>query len=308
MKFIERNKLQFLLTLNKILKEEFTTQEAEEVRTLLAKHELDKTLNKTIELIKNTLKDSDLHIKAFGFIQINHIAVSLLIEVNETLRKLDKRKTKDKSKLESNVGRLCSNILSKVIEKQAEKQQIKIVNSLLISLKEVCEFKGYNFKELLFFLRLESLARENVSEYKSEDAKLPTSNKSKKIPGYKWNGGEGNLDKFIAVLVSLKICEEPRKFKQLFENPSKNIAISLNNSKSDYVLQFLCCVKESGLISCFGNKNQGFYQVLQTHVKSFDDVFLKFKTPREAMDRVKKLKNYDDNKNKFDKILKEINH
>lgn len=297
-----------MLILNKILREEFATQEIEEIKTLLIKYELDKTLNKTIELIRNTLKDSDLHIKAFGFIQINHIAVSLLIEVNETLRKLDKRKTKDKSKIESNVGRLCSNILSKVIEKQTEKQQIKIVNSLLISLKEVCEFKEYNFQELLFFLGLESLAGENVAEKQSENVVLPSNKEIKKIPGYKWNGGEGNLDKFIAVLVSLKICKEPRKFKQLFENPSKNIAISLNNSKSDYVLQFLCCVKESGLISCYGNKNQGFYQVLQTHIKSFDDVFLKFKTPREAMDRVKKLKNYDNNKNKFDKILKEINH
>lgn len=297
-----------MITLNKILKEKFATQEIEEIKALLIKYELDKTLNKTIELIKKTLQDSDIQIKTFGFIQINHIAASLLIEVNETLRKLDKRKTKDKFSLESNVGRLCSTILAKVIEKQTEKQQIKIVNSLLISLKEVCKFKGYDFKELLYFLGLESLAGENVAEKKSEDVILPSNKESKKTPGYKWNGGEENFDKFMTKLVALKICEEPKKFRLLFDNPNKNLAISFNNSKPDYVLQFLCCVKESRLISCYGNRNQGFYQVLQTHVKDFDDVFLKFKTPREATDRVKKLKKYDDNKNKFDKILKEINH
>ncbi|KAB2858923.1 MAG: hypothetical protein F9K09_04305 [Flavobacteriales bacterium] len=304
-----KSEIAILITLNKILKEEFTTQEAEEVRTLLAKHELDKILNKTIELIRNTLKDSDLHIKAFGFIQINHIAASLLIEVNETLRKLDKHKTIDKFSLESNVGRLCSSILSKVIEKQEETEQIKIVNSLLITLNDVCKYKEYNLEELLSFLRIKSQAAKNVAGRKSENVVLPSSKESRNTPGYKWNGKkEESFEKFISKLVELKICEESERFKLLFKKPNKNLAISLNNSKPDYVLQFLCCVKECGLISCFGNKNQGFYQVLQTHVKNFDDVFLKFKTPREAMDRVKKLKNYNDNKNKFDKTLKEINH
>lgn len=296
-----------MTTLNKILKEEFTIQEIKAIKVLLTKYELDKTLNQTIELIKNTLQDSNIQIKTFGFIQINHIAASLLIEVNETLRGLDKRKTQDKLNLESTVGRLCSNILSSIIEKQPQKQRIKIVNSLLITLKDVCKFKEYDFKELLYFLGLESLAGENVAESKSEDVVLPSNKEIEKIPGYKWNGGEENFDKFMTKLVSLKICEEPKKFRLLFDNPNKNLAISFNNSKPDYVLQFLCCVKESKLISCYGNRNQGFYQVLQTHVKDFDDVFLKFKTPREATDRVKKLKKYDDNKNKFDKILKEIN-
>jgi len=55
-----------MITLNKILKEEFTSQEIKEIKVLLSKYELDKTIG----LIKNTLQDSDIQIKAFGFIQI----------------------------------------------------------------------------------------------------------------------------------------------------------------------------------------------------------------------------------------------
>ena len=101
---------------------------------------------------------------------------------------------------------------------------------------------------------------------------------NEKNPCLVWNGrNNGSFDKFLKIISKYDISSV-HNFKKMFKNSSHDIRIALNESNPDFVLQFLCCLKESKLVSY--HNSTGFYQVFRSRVNKFDPVFLKNKKPQ----------------------------
>lgn len=298
-----------MITLEKIIQAEFENITIDEVVKLLAEHNLYEFLTDSISQINVHIDNKAEEIKKFGFLNISHIASTVLIRINEHLKLLSKSKKEEhKSNLEYLLGNITKRIIKSTIDHLPNKNREAQLILIHTSLYETCLLYKYNFEELTAFIQIDDLIREIYVEYssmiqKESDLDLTIENN---FPGFQCAMHiQDNLDTLINLFQKLKISDDLENIKRLFNSPSENLAIRFNESKATYVLQFLVVLNSSKIIES-NNKKYGFYQVLECHVLNFKEVFLKGKDGQRGADRVRKLNDWHQRKSEFDKVLKDV--
>lgn len=292
-----------MLQLKKIIKAEFEDADIDEIISKLSSHHLYAPIISSINLINKHLKESEHEICSYGTPQISHIASSLLIKINESFRTLVfNKKEKDKKELEYLLGGLLKRLLIQVTESLPTEVKIKFARVIYSALKDTCSLYSYDFVQLIKFLGIENSAFENSVSYNASPLLDISDSKNDQIPCYIWNNGSSSkeFNVFIKMVKKHGITKEIEKFKQLFENPSQNLAINMDEKRSVFVLQFLSCINDSGFVLTNGF---GFYQVLQCHVFNFDKNFLKDTSAKRQVAAVKKKKGWKPIKNGLMKEL-----
>lgn len=298
-----------MITLEKIIQAEFENISIDEVVKLLAEHSLYEFLKVSISQINQHLNNKEEEIRNFGFLNISHIASIVLIRINEYLRHLSKSKNeKDKSDLEYLLGNITKRIIKFTIDHLPYKNRKAQLILIQTSLYETCLLYKYNFEELTSFIQIDDLVREIYVEYSSKvqnESKLDL-NVEKNFPGFKCAIHiQNDLEALINLFQKLKISDELIKIQMLFNSPTQNLAIKFNETRATYVMQFLTVLNSSKIIES-DNKRFGFYQVLECHVLNFKEIFLKGKDGQRGADRVRKLKDWEQRKFDFEKLLKDF--
>lgn len=294
-----------MLQFEKILKAEFEDANLNEIIKKISSHKLYDPIVKAVDLINEHLEHSDHELSSYGTPQISHIASSLLIKINEYLRTLiSKKREKQKKELEYILGGLLKRLLMQITERLPAEIKIKFATVIYAALKDTCALYDYDFVQLMKFLRVEHSAIENsISQDASPEIDLNEVG-SEQIPCYIWNNGANKeFNRFIKMIRKHRITEDIEKFKLLFQNPSKNLAIRFDEKRVVFVMQFLSCVNDSGFVLTNGF---GFYQVLQCHVFDFDKTFLKGDTPQRRIAAVKKKTGWEPIKKGLNKELTSI--
>jgi hypothetical protein len=294
-----------MLQFDKIIKAEFEDVNLDKIVKKISHHNLYVPIIKSIDLINRHLKEAKHELDNYGTLQVSHIATALLIKINEYLRNLKlKREKKEKQDLEYILGNVFRRVLVQITSQLPSDKKIKFATVIYSSLKETCELYNYDFLQLMSFLSIENYAYEKVvSNY---DTKLitPDSTNSNQIPCYFWTSGSSEeFSAFVQILKKHEIAEDAMQIENLFKNPTKNLAIKLDEKRVVFVMQFLSCLNDTKFISANG---YGFYQVLQCHVRNFENVFLKNKTPQRMVDGIKKLKSWKPTKKMLEKEFKDL--
>jgi hypothetical protein len=298
-----------LITLEKIIKAEFQNVNLNDVVKKLAEHNLYDFLTESISLVNQHLINKEEEIRSFGVVKIDSVATSLLIKINEYLRSLGvNNQLNEKIELEYLLGNITKRILKLAIDEVPNEIKSNQLLSIQIALQDTCHLFNYNFEELSDFVQINDLILEVYVEISSKelvknDITLANENG---FPGYCCtNFGKEKLLRLFDTMRDLEITSETENLEKLFNYPSENLALKLNKSKVDFVLQFFVCLKASGFVSS-NNPAFGFYQVLQCHVLEFDEIFLNGRDIQRRMDLVRKIRSWDENKELFNKRLKEL--
>lgn len=280
-----------MLQLKKIIKAEFEDANIDEIIYKFSSHNLYASIISAIDLINLHLKEAEYEISSYGIPQISHIASSLLIKINEYLRTLvSRKKEKDKKELEYLLGGILKRLLIQITDSLPTETKMKFATAIYSSLKDTCSLYSYDFVQLIKFLDIENAAFENSVSFNASPLSDTNGTKNNQIPCYIWNNGSSNeFNFFIKMVKKHAITEEIEKFKLLFKNPSKNLAINMDEKRSVFVLQFLSCINDSGFVLTNGF---GFYQVLQCHVFNFDKIFLRDNSAKRQVAAVKKKKGW----------------
>lgn len=298
-----------MLSLEKLVASEFGNANLNEVVKKLAEHNLYDFLIESINTVNVHLIQQQLELKTFSVIKISHIASVMLIKFNEYLRQLfSLGKVEEKKELEYLLGNITKRLIKSVIDEVPVNHRSNQLLSIQISLEDTCKLYKYDFGKLSEFIQIDDIVIEvyvQVSEHQDSVSKIETP-LTKTPPGYSSTNIKGDkLRKLLQIMVELEITTEIEKFGKLFDPLYDNLAIRLNESKRNYVLQFFVCLKATGFITCT-DSCFGFYQVLQYHVLNFDAVFLNNRPIKGRMDLVRKIKSWDINKELFNKRLKEL--
>ena len=290
-----------MINLNNILIEEFSEESINEILILLEEHSFKDSLLKSIELINYHLNNNGYENRTFGFAQIGHVAGFILIDINEKLREIVQVDENLKLTLEVVLGAIGRQLLIQVLSKQTPARRKKITSHITMVLIDACRYKGYSDSELFSFFNIKGTLAEGLMEEHAEQVVLPKK-KETAAPYYSWKGDPNKFDDFIRICVNeLNICLDETEFRKLFEKPKSSILITLNDKKSKDVIKFFAVTKEFGILSHHGCK--GFYQVLQSNVKGFDNVYLKGNTPGDRVDNVKRHIDFEDKRTKYRTIL-----
>jgi len=294
-----------MLTLEKILKAEFADADLSEITSLLQHNDLYFPIIEGLQIINQHLKTKTKEIEIFGYPQISHVAVCVLIRINEYVKNLDSQNsTEDKETIVYICGSIFRRCLQILVKMLPDKSRILFTKSLYISLQDTCRMYKYDFNEVLQILSIISAADEKQA---IQNALVPLAvnpTNGLQIPGYLWLGAKSKEDSFYEYISQIGICNisETNKFKSLFHSPDINLSINFNNHSVPFTLQFFHHLNKSKLLTYYGCK--GIYQVLQYHVFDFDRIFLRNNTPQRAIDAIKKHPTW---KNNEVIILEQIN-
>lgn len=293
-----------IINLDSILKESFVDEEINEIVLLLFKHNMYNLIIKSIDVINSHISKESKIAQYSSYINITHISSSLITRINEYLRK---RKEENKSNIDEDLkevlGTIFRNILRKITDTLSVNQKQLFVLQLYTTFEEVCEINSYKLEELLLFIGVQSQVDFEVAKMDSDKLKLPLFIKEK-IPGYSWEKEKDKFERFIEKIKHLNIADDDnlRKIKLLFSNPVEKLSIKLDEFNIEYILQLFAYLKDAHFFT--HHSCRGFYKVLQYHVFNFDDKFLKGKPVNRRINSVKRLKTWEANESKFDKIFK----
>lgn len=297
------------MTLNEIIKIEFQNASVDQVVKLLAENNLYDCLIKTIDKVNYHLNNKDGELNYFGILNVAPIASTLLIRINEYFRILQKENNRDQQQhLEYILGNITKRILINVIKNVPASHKQKQLLAIHVALSETCDLFNYDFEKLSQFLQIDDLIIEVYATWpnENENEKVITPNSDFiSLPGFSHSLMDPeDIPKLIDIFISEDITSDRENLNLLFNNPKENLSIQFNEKKKKYVLQFLAVLKNSKLITHYNCT--GFYLVLSCHVKNFDEVFLNGKTAQRRIDAVKKLKDWEQNKNRFEGLLKKL--
>lgn len=290
-----------MITLEKIIKKEFRRDDYKTIVRDLRTTEFFSIITRSICSINKKLDQINNKNQSGLQFKIDHIVSSFLIKTQKTLRDSNYRK---RSALKSLVLPLLRRLYIETLLSLPVVKRIEVLNNVEITIREIvfifkfsyCQY-GCFFRLNRFWLLIESNRNILTEEFNSF---IPF----QKHPGLVWNcKSQDSFNKFLNIISDFEISD-PKNFAKLFDNPKQKLNIRLNPSDPEFVLQFLCCLKESKFISYYNT--QGFYQVFRTHVKDFDSVFLKNRKPQRRIDTVKKLVTWPSNKDLIDKSFKRL--
>lgn len=269
----------------------------EVVRNLRMNNELDDLLRQptmdnflaplelSITMVNRHLNNLQYEISSYGSVMISHVASGILVRVNEQIKSSARNK---KRKLKSILGELFKGLLNMVAKLLPKDRRYLFWNMIRTALLETCELFNYRTQELQERLALRHFCFKKACQL---------------VPMFVWKGDEADFQKLLKLVQDLKIGEI-KEFKRLFERSEDYQHVSLNTDEPNYVLQFLACLKESGLIGVSGAR--GFYKVLAVRVPGFRSVFLKNRDARRRVNTVKNLVTWPGRQKLFNTMLKSL--
>lgn len=281
-----------MISLDSILVKELKFQDINSCINELAQTKLYADFSKAISLIDTQLKAVNRTDSTQYLFRIGHLIQLSLIKCQLVIERLDKNKKEKILKLtETILSRLYAEILLKLSHKERA-YFIKNMEQL--------------WRETAFFFNLKHYPLNRLCKFWSIIENRPNNSNgyAKRVCGLIWNDKrKDSFENFLNIIHQLKVAEKS-EFKRLFNMPEQCLNLELNATNPDFVLQFLCCLKESKLISHYNTR--GFYQVFRHHVKNFDLVFLRNKTPQRRVDIVKNHVSWVSRKAQIDELLKAL--
>ncbi len=239
----------------------------------------------SISLINKHIENIQDEIKRNGISFISHIISASLIK---TIELLDKVEVEYRQDLKRKCGLVYYNVIREVNQRIPLPYQSKFIQIIKTVIRETSEFFDFDYTEIM-----KSLQMKRLSDLFSVDERFG--------PRYIWNGSQKGFQLLLQKIRELKVCND-NEFKKLFECEEE--LIDLGSENSEYTLQFLVCLKESGLISVKGTR--GFYKVLSRRVLNFDTEILKNRSPQRRVDTVKNLICWEKHQELFVPVLKKI--
>ncbi|NOQ74250.1 MAG: hypothetical protein GQ574_19735 [Crocinitomix sp.] len=288
-----------MITLENILIKETRIHDLNTILYELATVKLYANFSYSVCVIDKLLKNIKDHNFDQCQFKIGHIIQLVLIKSNVVLDSLElNSKLKIREIISSILGRLYNEI---ILNLPCGKRIyfIKNMEQLWGESAFIFDLKNCHFNCLYRLNKFWEIVESNkATQIKIDPIYIPV----KKTCGLIWNNRTNDsYQSFLKLIVELGVAK-PTIFRQLFENPCHKLELELNSSNPNFVLQFLCCLKESKLVSYY-NTN-GFYQVFRTHFNDFDQVFLKNKKPKRRVDTVKNLVTWHINKEQVERAFK----
>lgn len=296
-----------MITIEKIINNEFANASIDDIVSKISAHNLFEFTSKAIELVNVHLDNKKFELEKYNIIKIESVVSSLLIGINEHLRSLKKKTDTEIEELEYLFSNISIGLLKAILEEIPDQNKAGQVTSIYDCLKDTCTLYKYNFEALSDFLQIEDLVRNiyvKVQMISKNNENLIDRTISNNMPGYKctYTHFEPKMPKLLDIMKQLKITDDIEKFGELFNSPSKNLAIKLNENRDTYVMQFLTYLYSLQVIES-NNKKFGYYQVLECHVINFKQTFLRGATGQKGSERVRRLKDWDTRREEFENIF-----
>lgn len=159
--------------------------------------------------------------------------------------------------------------------------------------------KKLNFDPIAIF---EFLEAEGFPKNKLETIFSRKRNCHDQIPSLCWNNNfQINRREFLEAIRKTGVVRTMKAFELLFNDPTGNLKIRLDQKRVIFTIQLLAFLKESRLVCA--NNCLSFYQVFQYHAVNFDEVFLKNQEPGKRVDSVKKLRSWQKSTDLFKELF-----
>jgi len=288
-----------MTTLSEIIRKTFDQDVQQAVIEDLIYIKFHSKIDKAIGLINKCLWQ--LHDDESSQVKFEHILVSLYLNGLQFHRISSKR---IKQIFESYLLPVLRSLYIETILSIPANKRIQFLMNIEILIKDFALVFNLRYIYYGSIYRLNNFFILHELEKINNNDRIYSSSYYQRIPGFVWNSqSESSFNNFLKIIDELDICD-PKRFIKLFDNPKQKLDIKLNPSDPDFILQFLCCLKESKLISYYNTR--GFYQVLRTHIKDFDTIFLKNRKPQRRVDTVKNLVTWPINRNRIDKSFRRL--
>ena len=248
------------------------------------------TIIRILTHINKHFKKPQEELKIYGITMISHIISSAIVQINEHIRngQLD---SKTKKQLQSNCNLILHRIIRSIKSRIPSDDQNVFSDMISITISETCEMFQYDHNELIQYL--ENDKRTNCQAGVTYNS-----------PRFVWRGSSSGFNLLLKMTVELGICNNCSEFEKLFAFMKEDAKTILNSTRPDYVLQYLVCLKESGLVGVTGIR--GFYSLLSNRVVDFDLKFLKMRSAQRRVDTVKNLITWSQNQSRFNQCIKEV--
>ncbi|MDX2361879.1 MAG: hypothetical protein QNK23_13805 [Crocinitomicaceae bacterium] len=279
-----------MITLEGIVGKEYSTYEYQViVRDLLDKGYFTNII-KSIQLVNkkvNKVNTGKLH---FAKLKMESVISSLLIKSCQVLESSERDMPNY-----SRVFTILKKLYIECVFSFPLKQRTRLLLETQVLINETAFIFDFQYRFYACFDKL------NKSLIRRESNKTSIESPNN-LPKLEWSlKNKESFSGYLELFSKLNIGDASQ-FKLLFENPKAPLDIQLDETNPEFVMQFFCCLKESGFISV--KNTRGFYQVLRTHIKNFDSVFLNNRSPQRRIDTVKNLVSWPTNKDRIDASLR----
>lgn len=261
------------MSLAEILKELFYDDEMP--LTLLKKHHLEDTFEKSIDLIKIEIEK-----KPVDFGKFRDIASNVLVSVNTKLREITEPIEKRYVELLLKEVAVC--LLSKITKTTNSERLLAEIYS---ALETTSSIKGYNFEALVALLKLNQ-----------KGSKFMTSRLSGTFY-YDWNASDSDLTDMIQSLKSHGWITTVKDFRSLFTNHgNENLQIQFESTKISDLIALFEVLKSKKLITPRGCK--GHFYPLKRYLVNLEKELLIKNDPKVLKMMAKR------NKDNWEKMIK----
>lgn len=283
-----------MISLRNLLSDLYPDRTEAELEELLIKLDLLIPLKNTITSLNALISIEGRLINELKALPVGHVVAHLLYSVNSRIQK--EKQANTKSEIENLLSDICIEILSTFLENLKSDTKIAIAH-IDYSLKDTCNFYGYDYHQLFKFLKLDS----RISYHQSIRSAERIENIS--VPSLLWKGEPQKKVEFIELFTDHKLAISKKGLFNLFEKPTYALNLQFNPALATLTLQFFYTVKKERLVTRTGGK--GFYQTLAYHILDFDKIFL---NNQEAKFRINSLRQskaqWNENQLHIDKWLK----
>lgn len=238
----------------------------------------------SLKLINRQLEQIEEKEEIYSTSSMANIVSGLLIKLNLSMTDIDDYDHKE------NCDRVINELISSILYRIAPSSHQLFLTILRRFLFDSCAVFDVDFNEITKGIDLKYFYSAPLSDRTT-------------IPKYVWSGSTESFDSLVDLIHNDGICAGD-EFRKLFDDTTQNKFCMMNRSRPDEFLQFMVCLKESGLIKTSGIR--GFYKVLETRVFDFNNAFLKNKPAQRRVDVVKNLVSWEANQWKYNEALKTV--
>ncbi len=244
------------------------------------------SLTKALNLINGKFEAIHKKGEVYCASTIASISSCLLLDINNSLIESDEKN----SCYRRSTDRIYNVVISCILNRLPSSYHCLFIEVYRSILFDACTLFNYDFNELTKRIDLRFF-------YISPDVE------NVKAPKYVWSGTSEGFEKLIGVVEEKGICRGD-EFRKLFGDDLDNEQCIFNTTDVDSVLQFMACLKESGLVRVSGIR--GFYKVLEKRVYNFKHVFLKGRSAQRRVDIVKEMVTWEGNQGRFNGALRKV--
>ena len=290
------------MTIKEILNNLYPEEDVVKAEKVLLKENFLEHLNSCLELIDQKLSNEDLEIKEFGSIQLCAVASSLLSGVNERLRGIKINNfNKD---IEQIIAEISNKIFEYILEK-TKSDKSALINNIAFALHDTCLVFKYDEDKLFESLKFRDLQHYAKIFLKSE--KVIYKPNSEILKFYSLDLEPTKRNDFFEIFTYRELISKSSKkqLPKLFASSSIPLTIEFTPDKFKLTMTLFYWLKKHQYIKTTGH--EGFYKPLFQHIIGFQENHLKYLSPGDFNDRLKKnKKEWTANSTKIEKWLKNI--